>query len=510
MKIKYIIGLVLAALVFAGCDDDDDIGSLDHISVDKTYITIPADGGNASVNMKTSRQWKMEGVPDWLTVSDTTGTAGEYSIEFRADATSSGRETEIRILTLPDSLIQYIKVRQGSMEASEATCAEVIAGNDGKTFLVTGTCTAIANTTYGNWYLTDETGEIYIYGTLDANGASKNFLSLGIEQGDVVTVQGQKSTYNGTVELVNVTVVSITKSLMKVVSDNPTVAKDGGTFQVKAAYKGNGAFVNIPDEYKDWIKLSDMEYIAGIPTKLEASPADTALITFTVEANTAGKRTGSVILSSANSETTSNVTVDVTQEGAIVDINIADFNLLEAGEAQYRIVGVISRISNAAKGRFYIKDYSGETYVYNMSGFESLGLKEGDIVTLVGNKGVYNTTQELLNAELEASTPVTEISIADFLTQEDSHDKYYKLTGTIDEIVNTTYGNLYLTDDAGNRLYVYGCYPGYGATGDNRKNFLAAAGIKAGDKLTMIGYKDTYKGTIELCGGIYVSHESAE
>ena len=68
------------------------------------------------------------------------------------------------------------------------------------------------------------------------------------------------------------------------------------------------------------------------------------------------------------------------------------------------------------------------------------------------------------------------------------------------------YGNLYLTDGE-NRLYVYGCYPGYGATGDFRKDFLAAAGIEVGDKLTMIGYKDTYNGTIELCGGIYFSHE---
>ena len=84
------------------------------------------------------------------------------------------------------------------------------------------------------------------------------------------------------------------------------------------------------------------------------------------------------------------------------------------------------------------------------------------------------------------------------------------VTGVIDEIANTTFGNLYINDGEGNRLYVYGCYPGYGATGDNRKNFLETAGIKVGDVLTMIGYKDTYKGTIELCGGIYFSHQPAD
>ena len=62
---------------------------------------------------------------------------------------------------------------------------------------------------YGNWYLTDETGTIYIYGTLDAKGNEKNFLSLGIEVGDIVTVEGPKTLYGTTDELVNVTVVSL-------------------------------------------------------------------------------------------------------------------------------------------------------------------------------------------------------------------------------------------------------------------------------------------------------------
>ena len=39
---------------------------------------------------------------------------------------------------------------------------------------------------------------------------------------------------------------------------------------------------------------------------------------------------------------------------------------------------------------------------------------------------------------------------------------------------------------------------------------VKAANIEVGDKLTMIGYKDTYKGLVELCGGIYFSHEKAE
>ncbi len=507
MKLKYILGVLLATLMFAGCSEDDEIGTLDNFSIDKTYITIPTEGGSTTVNIKSSDDWELTDVPDWLTVSNTSGSAGEYQVTFSAEKVEGGRQQELKIVV--GTHTQFLKVLQGSLEASEATCAEVIAGGDGKTYLVTGTCTTISSTTYGNWYLTDETGEIYIYGTLDANGASKNFASLGIEAGDIVTVQGPKTTYNGTVELVNVTVVNIQKSLVKVVSEEPTVKKDGDTFDVKVAYKGNGVFVSIPDECKSWINVSDMQYVAGVPTKIELAPADTAVITFNVDANSAAARTGSVKISSANSSTLSSVSVKVSQEGSIVDTNIADFNALEPGDALYRITAVISSINNAEKGRFYIKDYSGETYVYNMSGFQDLGLNEGDIVTLVGKKGAYGTTQELLSATLESSTKVSEISLADFLNQEDSKSTYYKLTGTIDEIANATYANLYLTDGT-NRVYVYGCTSGYGASGEDKKNLIETKGIKVGDKLTVIGYKDTYKGTVELCGGIYFSHQSAE
>jgi hypothetical protein len=59
-------------------------------------------------------------------------------------------------------------------------------------------------------------------------------------------------------------------------------------------------------------------------------------------------------------------------------------------------------------------------------------------------------------------------------------------------------------------IYVYGVYPGYGATGDFRKNLLAEKDIKVGDQLTVIGTKTTYDGKVQLANGIYFSHESAE
>ena len=96
---------------------------------------------------------------------------------------------------------------EGSLDLS--TCAEVIVGVDGEIYRVSGVVRNITNTTYGNWHLVDETGEIFIYGTLDIEGKTKNFSSLGIKEGDAVTVEGPRKTYNGIIELVDVTVIDI-------------------------------------------------------------------------------------------------------------------------------------------------------------------------------------------------------------------------------------------------------------------------------------------------------------
>ncbi len=164
--------------------------------------------------------------------------------------------------------------------------------------------------------------------------------------------------------------------------------------------------------------------------------------------------------------------------------------------------GVITKIADATKGRFYIKDYSGETYVYNMANFASLGLKVGDIITIVGKRGQYNTTIEVLNAVKESSYTVTPISIADVLTKADNANVYYMVTGTIKSIANVAYGNMTLQDATG-EIYLYGCYPGYGATGDARKGLVDALGLKVGDTVTVIATKGSHLGSPQLSNGFY-------
>ena len=359
--------------------------------------------------------------------------------------------------------------------------------------------TRIVQTVYGNWYLQDETGELYIYGTLDASGNTQNFTSLGLEVGDIVTVEGPKTTYNGTVELVDVTVISIEKSLIKVETAGPIeLEKEGGEFEVELTCKGNGVSVVIPESAKSWISVT------GI-----SNAGTSAVVSFSAAANEGGARSETLVFTTNGGAYTAEIALN--QKGSIVEVSVAEFLAAEVGTAMYRLTGVITGgYSSDNQGQsFYLKDWSGETLVYRLDDFKASGAKIGDIITVVGQRGAYKDSPQMVSGVYEKHISVTEVSVEEFLSMPDDKNVYYMVTGTIKEIENPTYGNLYMTD-GDNDIYVYGCYPGYGATGDNRKNFLETAGIKVGDELTMIGYKDTYNGKIELCGGTYFSHKSAE
>ena len=521
MKYRHIIPALMAVVaMFASCSDDNDPTYLDEIRVSSSYVAINPDGGSATITLQTTDSWTFEDIfsqtvknpdgttttvktplPAWLRVSQVNGTAGQTELTFSADKTLDGRTAELRISCAGRT--QIINVIQGLSTISDATCAEVIAGPDSKTYRVTGTCTAIANTTYGNWYLTDETGQIYIYGTLDKSGKEKNFLSLGLEVGDVVTVEGPKTTYGTTVELVNVTVVKIQKSLIKVDSlsiADGTLPVEGGEIKAFVSCKGNGISVEIPDNAKDWLAISSIN--AG------SNPT----VTFRALPNNGGDRSATVVFKTTDGKKEYSSEATISQKGSIVNATVAEFLEAPVGDTQYRITGVITQVAKAEYGNVYVKDFSGETYVYGIGAkgdFEKLGLKAGDVVTLVGKRGAYNDQAQMTGAVCESSISVNEVSIAEFLTKEDNPNVYYKVTGTIKEIVNDTYGNLWLKD-GDNELYVYGCYPGWGATGDARKGLIGQLGIAAGDVLTVIGVKGSHNGQTQLANGIYFSHQKAE
>ena len=125
-------------------------------------------------------------------------------------------------------------------------------------------------------------------------------------------------------------------------------------------------------------------------------------ITISALENKGAERTGKVTFKMGN------LAADLTviQQSAIQPetLNIAQFNEKAPDTGDwYRITGTITQIcDNSAKayGNFYIKDDTGELFVYGLTkefsqgsndqSFSKLGLKEGDVLTFVTQRSEYH------------------------------------------------------------------------------------------------------------------------
>lgn len=543
--------IVASVLLFAGCAPEAPTTSFDNIKLDKTLIILPQAGGTVELTINATEAWAFDTTytqdvwpnvitrkkdengesyvskveASWLTVDKLSADAGETVLTFAADSLSGGRELELCIKAGVNS--QFIKVRQGSTDVTVATCKEVIAGPEGKYYRVTGTCTAIANTTYGNWYLNDGTGEIYVYGTVNSSGAY-DWAKFGIELGDKVTVEGSYVLYGGhTPEFVDAIFISVEKSLVKVMTEPQVFPKEGGEYELKLAYKGDEVLPTVGAECRDWASVVAMKKVAGVATKIEPNPADTCIVTLNVLPNDSGTRNGSISFSSKSGKNASSVAYEFQQEGAIIDATVAEFLAQPVGPALFKLTGRVSGLKAGNYGNFHLVDATGSVYVYGLTAtpvekndqsFPTLGVKEGDVVTIIGKRDQYASAKNE-NEKEQVGGPAYYVShvaskvvtVAEFNAAAEDDTKYM-LTGVISGIAkdkndatkDSPYGNFNLTDETGT-VYVYGLT--YAPVSSNDQSFLKL-GLKEGDKVTLVGTRTSYKGTIQVGGpAYYVSHE---
>ena len=503
MKLRHIFtALAAAALTLVGCQEE--LKVLDEVQVSQSLVAIPVEGGSVEVTVNANDAWEITGAVDWVTVSPAAGQAGETVVTFSAAETAETREGLLYINV--GEVQQVINVLQMAekVETPLSTCAEVNEnGVDGKVYRVKGTVTSIANTQYGNWYLQDETGTVYVYGTL-YNGQTQQFTKLGLEVGDIVTVEGPRKNYNGTIELVDVTVLSIEKSLLKLEKVTPAgpYAKDGDRFSVLLTNKG-GADITV-ETSADWVTC-DVEnaFVSGT----------TAMYDFTLAPNEGGARTATVAFKSVVNDVEYFVSAEIAQEGAIAEVSVADFLAAAEGTALYKLTGVVKNMKSDVYGNFDLVDATGSVYVYGLTAtpvekndksFATLGIKEGDVVTLIGTRASYNGQDQVGGPAYYVShIGHTESTVADFLAQPVASDKWYKLTGKITNVASDVYGNFDLVDETGS-VYVYGLTSSFVAKNDKS---YATLGLKEGDIVTLVGTRAAYNGADQVGGpAYYISH----
>lgn len=412
--------------------------SFENIKLSQTYLSIPVDGGSVSVTVEATEKWAFVETDEWptyattdkdgkeveenawLTVDKMSGAAGKETVTFTAGPADSGREFEIEIKAGNNS--QFLRVRQGSLLAEMATCAEIIAGPDGKNYKAKGICTSIASDYYGNWYLEDETGQVYIYGTVNADG-DYDWPSFGIEVGDSVYVEGPKDTYGTTVELVNVSVIKVVKALLSLPKETEKIEKEAQDHTFKVAYKGKGVFVEVGDkddendDSNQWITYKSMDFKKGVPSKIEPNPADTALVTVSVAAvpsDLQKPRMGKVIVKSYLSESESSRgvytikqmghTPELTKIGTLAQTDVD-------AEKYVRVEGNVAAIYQRG---LMVADETGAVLVYYGKNWKC-DYKIGNKVLVQGTVGlnnfgiqIYPDYDELLDggAKMEYDDPI--------------------------------------------------------------------------------------------------------
>ena len=131
----------------------------------------------------------------------------------------------------------------------------------------------------------------------------------------------------------------------------------------------------------------------------KTSGTGNATVTLTFPANeTASDVTIAKLTVTAGEKTTTVVIKQTGNPDAIEELTIAQFLSKEVGDAYYRLTGTIKSIESISYGNFTLVDETGSVYVYGLTkekvssndqSFSSIGVVEGDIVTLEGKRAVH-------------------------------------------------------------------------------------------------------------------------
>ncbi len=496
---------ILATVALAtGCQESLE-RHLEEVQVSSSYVAIPAEGGSKTITVTATDAWTITKTDaDWLTIAPESGVAGQTEVTFTAEAATSTNETTVNLVC--NGKTQEINVLQMTekQELPISTCKEVNSGEDGKSYRIKGSVTKITSTTYGNMYVNDGTDEVYVYGTLDASGAEANFSSLGIEVGDIVTVEGPRTTYNGVIELKNVSVISIEKSLIKVdsLSVKTALPLEGGEVIAYITCKGNGVSAVVPDEAKSWLSVN------GI-----AQDGNNVAITFVAGANAGGDRSVDLTFTTTANEKSYSAVTTLSQKGAIIEATVDEFLAAAEGDTQYRVTGVVSEISASSKyHNANITVSSGNLAndvllyraVTNEGNIEDLGIKEGDIVTVVGKRSSYNGEPQMAaGCVCESVKSYTAATVAEFLAAENGDE--FSVTGEITAVASLSaqYNNVNITiKDGENTLYLYRV-----TTYD--KSDITVLNPVVGATITVAGKRGEYNGNAQMAaGGVVLDYDA--
>ena len=546
MKIKRILTLFAGAmLAFTACEEEDPVfGGEDVFTASPSIINVGKDGGSQTVEVNTTVAWSVETDAEWITVDPKSGVnAARITVTVAKNDSEDPRQAVVTVKSMGNKVAITVKQAAGGVEygteahpypASKAYAFAAALDADAKSdpVYIEGIIAKIDEqfgTQYGNatFYITDDGNTsdkmFEVYRALYiGNKKYDNTDDPNINVGDKVVIYGKCTNYKGnTPETVQneAYVVSIEAGT----TPSLTCAKPDLTVAAAATSAKFSILANNLTE--DWTVTTDASWITEY-TKSGKASGD---IEVKFEANTVEEeRTATFTVKSAG---VPDVTLTLKQEAysPIVDATIAEVLAKEDGSTPYRVRGVVSGIvmdsNDATKynpyGNFYLTDETGTIYVYGLlpeaggatkqDVLTTKGVKEGDVMTVVGPKASHNNSPQMKNVYYEDHKPVTAATAAEFNALADGAD-LYRIKGTIQNIVMDDndptkykkYGNFDVVDETG-KVYVYGIVPMI--SGKSGQDILTKLDVKEGDIVTVVGPKASHNNSPQMKNGYLVAVE---
>ena len=313
-------------------------------------------------------------------------------------------------------------------QPTKATIEELLAApvSGSVWYEITGTISDIESTVYGNFTITDETGSIYVYGLTSewqADGRNdQSFSELGLKEGDVLTLAGTRDVYNDEPQIGG-PAYYISHEEGQGGGDEPDELKEVSIKEFLDAEPGDGVWYQLTGEITDIasdvygnITIKDETgsvYIYGLTATKQTGGNDKSF-------GSIGLETGDIVTlatlrdefkgepqGGGNQNPAYYISHEEGQGGGdepddptVKEVTIEEFIAAEVSDnVWYQLTGTILSIDNDYYGNITIQDETGSVYVYgltktkvdkNDNSFSSIGLSEGDIVTLVGTRDEHN------------------------------------------------------------------------------------------------------------------------
>ena len=343
---------------------------------------------------------------------------------------------------------QYVTVKQsaGAQEIEYITCEEANALADGPTVYVKGSVTKIENTLYGNWTLKDDSGELYIYGTLDANGQEKNFESLGLAEGDEVYITGPRTSYNGNPQIKNATILKINKAFIKLDENVAEVEKEAGSIEIPLTLMDGAKWTATTED--DWLTIGTTHPDEG---------KTVLTVDYAAYEQLAAPRTGIITFSATKEveEENEEGEKEKVTKSAYLEYKVTQYGIYpepvsvkEAIAAEKnKWVAVTGIVTAVCSDGIIVTDKAGD-FILGYKAEADLG----DEVILYGKRGAYNKSYQLASPVVEVkstgnkytypkATAVTVDMIEDLAAGGDQPARFVTYTGIVNNNKNFNVGD---------------------------------------------------------------------